>query len=54
MAMRDGFPFLIEGVQGSLAVDSLRRVPLVDTPSEEWLQEILDKAPGILPIQEID
>ncbi len=56
-----GHPFLVERkdhatdqVQGTLACEPVPRVGFTTGVSEDWLQELLDRAPALLPVEEID
>lgn len=54
MASRDGQPFFIDNRQGEFACEPLDRVNLTGTPSEDWLQRLLDQAPDLLPLGDVD
>lgn len=54
MASRDGVPFIVRTDHGKLSREALERLPLIQTPKEEWLQALLDQGPDLLPMQEID
>src|SRR5207249_11202437 len=49
-----GSPFIIKTSRDNLESDALERVPLTETPSEDWLQRVLDDSPELLPLREID
>jgi len=54
MARRDGLPFVIYANRAPQACDPLTPVPFTETRSEEWLQDLLDRAPQLLPIRDVD
>lgn len=54
MARRDGLPVLIEGATGKLKDTRLPRLAFKETLNEDWLQAVLDAAPELLPLDDID
>jgi len=51
---REGLPFVVKTAKEKIICDALERVPLTRTPSEAWLQEVLDRSPDLLPMRDID
>lgn len=51
---RDGLPILVAAASGRFERRPLRRLPFDETQGEDWLQQVLDDVPSVLPVCEID
>lgn len=54
MTTRDGLPVLIERDASRFVGRALSRETFASTLSEDWLQQLLDEAPAVLPVRDID
>lgn len=54
MPSRDGLPFIITGGDNVSGCAALQRVSLTETPGENWLQQVLEQGPELLPLRDID
>jgi hypothetical protein len=52
--IRDGHPVHVQGPRDTLTCTPLIRQAYDETPDESWLQAVLDQAPELLPIADID
>ena len=51
---QDGLPLVVSRSESGLRCESLQRVPFGEVQSEEWLQQVLERSPELLPVHLID
>lgn len=54
MTSRDGQPVILAREGSGFVGRALSREPFASTPSEDWLQGVLDDVPAVLPISDVD